>query len=95
MAELLVRARNNWMLDIPLVERNTWEYRLQEKAQIQIEVIDLQGRVVRQLYQGPQSAGKHSIRWQAEAASGVYMVRMTGTSSGRTLTAAHKVLLVK
>lgn len=55
---------------------------LAEAAPVRLDVVDVLGRLVRQLYDGPLGAGRHNLRWDGRdasggpAAPGVYVVRL-------------------
>jgi len=67
-------------------------YTLPQPANITLTVYDALGRKVETLVQAPQSAGEHSILWDAEArGSGVYFMVLS-TPDGR---AVQKALLLK
>jgi len=58
-------------------------------GQVTIRVYDILGRLVSTLYNGPQSAGKHQVRFEAAGlTSGKYLVRMEapGYSQTRSVT---------
>ena len=50
-------------------------FTLPHPAQIQIDVIDLQGRLVASLARGAWPAGRHEVQWSASAGAGMYLVR--------------------
>ena len=57
-------------------------FELPRASRVRIDVLEVQGRLVRSLVAGEYSAGRHSIDWVAEAGgnrlhAGVYLVRMT------------------
>ena len=53
-------------------------YALEKSGWIFLNVIDLNGRIVDQLVNSFQSAGKHTIRWNAsQYSSGIYLVSLT------------------
>lgn len=61
-------------------------------AEVNLSLIDLQGRVVRRLASGAHPAGRHSVELDARGlSSGTYLVRLE--SSGRVM--MRKVLLLK
>jgi len=65
---------------------------LPEASEISIMVYDVAGRLVQTLVDGQQTAGHHTITWNAaDAASGVYLVRMESSS----FTSTRKLMLVK
>jgi hypothetical protein len=53
-------------------------YLLPERSDVSVKVFDLAGRVVETLWDANQSAGRHTIAWDAlEVASGLYFVRVS------------------
>lgn len=59
---------------------------------VRAEVLDLTGRRVALLHDGPLAAGPHTLTWAAEAAPGLYLVRVTG-ADGRG--ASRRVVLAR
>ena len=54
-------------------------------GQVTIRVYDILGRLVSTLYNGPQSAGKHQVRFEANGlTSGKYLVRMEAPGYSQT-----------
>lgn len=51
-------------------------FTLQSAGRARVSVIDLAGRVVATLVDGPLDAGEHELRWTAPAPAGVYFVRL-------------------
>jgi hypothetical protein len=70
---------------------------LPEPCAVRLDVVDVQGRVVRVLTDGVWSAGRHSLLWTGEnddgksAGPGVYFVRIEAGD----FTARHKMLRMK
>ena len=59
---------------------------------LQINVYDLQGRLVEKLYNGSQNKGEHKVIWNASSfASGLYFIQMIAGKHQFT----NKVILVK
>ena len=60
----------------------TLSFALPRAAEVDVDVLDLQGRVVRSLLHGARSAGRHSLTWDGaddqgrESAPGVYFARV-------------------
>ncbi|MEE9269054.1 MAG: T9SS type A sorting domain-containing protein [Candidatus Krumholzibacteria bacterium] len=55
----------------------TINYVLLAQLKVRLDVFDIRGRLVANLFQGTQSSGFHSFRWAAEGqASGVYFYRL-------------------
>ena len=76
----------------PFNPKTTVRYTLAEAGPVQLCVFDLQGRLVADLFAGTQSAGSHTVTWDAgDLGSGVYFVRLTG----ERLSESQKVVLTK
>ena len=57
----------------------TVAYALPAPGRVTVEVLDVLGRRVAVLHDGPAASGRHDVRWDAAGASaGVYLVRVTG-----------------
>jgi hypothetical protein len=70
----------------------TLRFSLPETGPVRLEVVDLAGRRVDVLREGPLAAGFHAVTWQPRAlASGVYLARLE--AGGRTATT--RLLLVE
>jgi len=72
-------------------------YGLPEAAQVSITVYDITGRQVAVLANGSQSAGRHTVSFQAEnLSSGMYIARIEAVgSSGQVFTRNIKMQLIK
>ncbi len=72
-------------------------YRLERKTTMTLEVVDLQGRRVALLKEGPEEEGMHEVMWDGRttegetAASGIYFCRLNAGES----VAAQKLLLIR
>jgi len=67
-------------------------YDVPKEASISIGVYDLMGRHVATIFDGSQTAGRHTVQWNAnDAATGVYFVRLETPQSALT----RKVLLIR
>ncbi len=76
----------------PFNPSTTLSWELPNAAEARLELFDLQGRLVRALAAGPQAAGPHSLRLDAnELASGVYLLRLIGKDRVET----KRLLLLK
>ncbi len=63
-----------------------------EASQVSISVIDIVGRQIAVLSHGPQTAGVHSVSWNAKGVeSGIYILRLEGGNR----TSTHKLVLVR
>lgn len=71
-------------------------YTLSEGSVVSLDVYDLLGRHVTSLLQERQTAGKHSVRWDARGvSSGVYLLRMTATGGRVRFVAVNKMVLLR
>jgi hypothetical protein len=83
------------------------EYTLPENADIELIVYNIHGRHIQTLMQGFQTAGFHSINWNASNyPSGVYLIRLESsnisflassgeTGLGQNISQIHKAVLIK
>ena len=70
----------------------TIEYGLPKDSQVSITVYDMLGRIVKELINEKQSAGFHSIKWDAsDLSNGLYLVKMAAGKYQKS----QKVMLVK
>jgi len=53
------------------------QFSLPSQSTVTLEVLDVLGRTVATLMDGPLGAGSHQVRWDAEVASGVYFARLS------------------
>ena len=68
------------------------QFTLPDEMNVNIDVMDMQGRVIDDIYNGVLSKGYHAVKWDAsQFASGVYFVRLETTGALQT----QKVLLMK
>lgn len=69
----------------------TLSYELPVGGDVSLEVFDLQGRLVRTLASGRQSAGRHSVRWDGRdaagqsPAAGIYLARIRANGQERQI----------
>jgi Zn-dependent metalloprotease len=76
----------------PFNSTATIKYYLPKQANVKIEIYNLIGNKVKELYSGNQESGYHNILWNAEAvATGTYYCRMTTPEVSKTI----KLVLVK
>ena len=76
----------------PFNPATTLQYTLPLSGDVSLVIFDLQGREVSRLMEGFQTAGTHSITWNAEsAASGIYFARLTVGENVQT----QELLLLK
>jgi hypothetical protein len=67
-------------------------FRLQRSLFVSLTVVDLLGRQVATLIQGPREAGEHALRFDATGlASGIYLCRLQAGDASRTM----KMLLLR
>ena len=68
-------------------------FNLTAAANVTLSIHDLQGRLVQKLVDGPLAMGQHSIHWEPQVASGVFLVRLNcGADNGFAVT---KVTVLK
>jgi hypothetical protein len=74
----------------PFNPRVKISYALNSNALVLVTIYDIQGRIVRTLFNGPQTVGKQSVTWDGrdrigrEMPSGTYLYRVdTGMATGR------------
>jgi hypothetical protein len=87
----------------PFNPSTTLTISLVEDAHVEVEVFDLQGRVVGRLLHGTKPAGIYLMEWRAkdesgmELASGTYMVRLNAVpvSGSSPFTTTRKLLLIR
>lgn len=76
-------------------------YQLPEKAHVQLDVYNMIGQKIATLVNSQQSAGMHSVRWNAlndngvHVPSGVYIYTIQVAGPSKTYTDLKKMLLVK
>ena len=76
----------------PFTDQTTITYELAETGPVQLQVFDLQGRLIRDLAQGTQPAGKHAVTFSADRLpAGTYMCRLSANGSQET----RKMILVR
>jgi hypothetical protein len=74
-------------------------YELPAASRVTISIVDINGRLVQRIFDGTQTAGSRTVRWNASAvASGVYFCRFDAAPSAepsRMFSASTKILVVK
>ncbi|MBL0061522.1 MAG: T9SS type A sorting domain-containing protein [bacterium] len=76
----------------PFNPSTTLTFAVAHESDIQLNVFDIQGRLVGEVVHGSFAAGQHSVNWScAECASGIYFATMNAGS----FTASQKLLLLK
>jgi hypothetical protein len=76
----------------PFNPATTISYELPAKNRVTLKVYDVRGREVAKLVEAEQSAGYHSLTWNAShLSSGVYFARLTAGGYVET----RRVLLIK
>lgn len=84
VAQSPVRMRLDGAWPNPFNPKTTISFTLDDSQPVELAVYDVSGRLVRLLDEGVRGPGSHSVPWDgrdqtgAGAASGVYMVRLTG-----------------
>ena len=73
----------------------TWEFTLTRPTVVRAQIVDVQGRLVREIGSGALSAGDHVVRWDgrmtggAVAASGVYWLHLQADQEARSSKFVH------
>jgi hypothetical protein len=76
----------------PFNPSTTIEYYLPEQSNVKIIIYDVLGNQLEVLFSGENSAGTHSLNWNADSyASGIYFYRM----QAENFTQVKKMLLMK
>ena len=76
----------------PFNETTTIRFRLPEAAEVEIMIVDLNGRMVERLLKKKMPSGQHQITWQARNfASGIYFCRLRTAKINRF----QKMILIK
>ena len=92
-------SNNGDMNSVHIHYTPTINYSIAENInQLQINVYDLQGRLVEKLYEGIENAGYHEIKWNASAlSSGIYFVKIQafGIEENGLYSKTQKITLVK
>ncbi|RQW11371.1 T9SS C-terminal target domain-containing protein, partial [candidate division KSB1 bacterium] len=61
----------------PFNPTTTIRYGVPRLSLVEIDIVDMNGRCIETLFKGEQTAGYHSITWNAEAKpSNIYFIRM-------------------
>jgi hypothetical protein len=84
----------------PFNSSTTIRYALERDADVRLDIMDVQGRVVDTLVRDRESAGDHAVVWGGldrrlePVPSGVYVYRLTARAQGIQRTLTRKLLLV-
>jgi hypothetical protein len=68
----------------PISGATTLAYYLPAAGPTRLEVFDVAGRQVEELWHGFQESGWHTIEWSAQVPSGVYLYRLTSQAGCAT-----------
>ena len=66
----------------PFSIRTTIQYEILDRAEVVIDIYDMNGRQISRLFQGEQGAGQHSLEWDGSGSAGeqlpagIYLVQM-------------------
>ncbi len=69
----------------PFVGAAAISFELASQTNVTLEVLDLAGRRVATLADGPMAAGSHDVPWQAEVPTGVYIIRFSSPEATETM----------
>lgn len=86
--ESIITADAMTLFPNPTNSATTLQYALTEASEVSVEIVDLQGRVVRSMEAGLQSAGTQRLTIGAgedSLAPGLYLVRLTASGHTRSL----------
>lgn len=95
-----LRRDSPWLASVhpnPFNPQTTIEYELPHPASLRLEIVDIAGRVVRVLREGPAPAGPGSVRWDGRdgngqlSSSGIYFLRLQSEDYGES----RKIALIK
>ncbi|MEO8512629.1 MAG: T9SS type A sorting domain-containing protein [Ignavibacteria bacterium] len=76
----------------PFNPSTTISYTLVNSGMVKIDIFDIGGKLIKELFNGYQPSGYHDINWNAnDASSGIYFCRVSGGPVNKTI----KMLLVK
>jgi len=67
----------------PFVDNADITYNLNSEAKVKVEIFDLQGKLITNLFEGNQNAGNYKLNFDAKSVStgsGIYIVKMTVNS---------------
>lgn len=76
-------------------------YRLAEPSGLKLEVYNIQGQLVRTLFNGQCNAGQHRVTWNGldmdnqPVSSGIYIYRMDAQGVTRNFSSSNKMFLIK
>ncbi|MEK7728994.1 MAG: FlgD immunoglobulin-like domain containing protein, partial [candidate division KSB1 bacterium] len=86
----------------PFNPETTIRYALPSRAQAQLVIYDLTGRIVKELVSEQQAPGEHAVQWNGRddagnsVASGVYVYRLVATpATGAPVTLTRKLTFMK
>lgn len=86
----------------PFNSETTIQYKLPESGQVNLEIINTAGKIVREFFPGSQPSGEHQVNWKGRdnngnsVASGIYFYRLKfRTDTGLPAVEVKKMALVK
>lgn len=89
----------------PFNPETTVLYNLPTTSRVRIDIFNINGRLVKELFAGKMGAGRHKLSWSGAdrfnrlVASGIYVIQLHATpvnpGSGQTFTQSRKVLLLR
>jgi subtilisin family serine protease len=94
---VLTSPRLVWSAPNPFAGATEISFVVRERSPVSVEIYDVAGRLVRVLSRGERPPGSYGVRWDGrdasgrQAASGVYLCRVTGVGLGGTA----KVVLLR
>ncbi len=80
----------------PFNPNTTIKYQIPEAGKVTLKIFDVTGRLVTTLIDGTQNAGSFQYRWNAaNAASGIYFLKLEYSTSVNRWTRTQKITLIK
>lgn len=79
MAFVLYEAYPN-----PSQGATTFKYQLPKASDVQLDIFNVTGQLVKRICQGTKLAGYHQVLWNADVPNGVYLCRLTSGSYNAT-----------
>jgi hypothetical protein len=82
----------------PFNPSTTFRYGLPTQCKVRLEIYDVLGQKIQEVYHGIQDAGYHEVEWAGNVASGLYLYQLEATSitdASMSSTQIRKMVLLK
>ncbi len=82
----------------PFNEMTTFRYALPERCTVRLAVYNSLGQIIATVVDGEQEEGYHNVIWRAEAASGMYIVKLIAVATGnpdRHFVASRRLMMLR